>query len=165
MSTNGARLTGHTGNDEIGTPLALYRWLDSRFRFDYDAAASADTFKADTYSTAEGTFRFEHGWEIVTIDDRDGLRFSWAGRRVFVNPPYSTALMRAFLEKGIAERNTAEIIVFLAKYDPSTANGRLLDGPHFHLEDAMRVKFEGQEHASTFPVRVAIVKPDMWRPS
>lgn len=173
----GARLTGHSGNDCIGTPIALYRWLDRRFKFNYDAAAGHDTAKADTYSTIEGTFRkcydvpatCTHEPFMCTgrteIDRMDGLRQTWLNRRVFVNPPYSTALMRAFLEKGIEERNNAEVIVFLVKYDPSTANGRLLDSPYFHLEDAMRVKFDGMTAASTFPARVAIVKPDMWRPA
>lgn len=159
----GARLTGHSGNDEIGTPQALYDWLDRRFRFNYDAAAGHGTAKCDLYSTTGGTWSLFGSGGL--IDARDGLALPWGGKRVFCNPPYSTALMRAFLEKGITERNNAEVIVFLVKYDPSTADGRLLDSPYFHLEDAMRVKFEGMTSASTFPVRVAIVKPDMWRPS
>ena len=171
----GARLTGHSGNDEIGTPPALYRWLARRFQFNYDAAASHETAKVVTYSTVNGTYRrsrasasaFDASWDTnVKIDTLDGLRQEWNNRRVFVNPPYSTALMRAFVEKAIEERNNAEVIVMLVKYDPTTVTGRLLDDRrYFHLEQPMRVKFDGMTASSTFPVVVAIAKPEMWRPS
>ena len=155
----GARLTGHSGNDEIGTPKPLFNWLERRFQFNYDAAASHVNALTTHYSTSEGTPR-GHGNQLTM----DGLTYPWANWRVFVNPPYSTALMRAFVEKAIEERNNAEIIVMLVKYDPSTATGRLLDDRrYFHLEQPMRVKFDGMTSASTFPVVVAIVKPDPWR--
>lgn len=173
----GARLTGHSGNDEIGTPADLYRWLNRRFDFNYDAAASYENFKLPDgregrFSTQDGTYVRTSGYGQggysdfvgVTVYEEsplDGLTYSWDSLRVFCNPPYSSPLMRQFIEKAIAERNAADIIVLLVKYDASTVNGRLLR-EHFHLEYLPRVKYEGMAQAATFPSVVAIAKPD-WK--
>ena len=153
----GNELTGHSGNDEIGTPQWLYDDLTRRFKFDYDAAASHINAKAVAYSTIEGSFRY--GGLLSTVD---GLGLEWADRRVFVNPPYGHPRFRLFIEKAIAERNSAEIIVMLAKYDSSTENGRLLR-EHFHLEYLPRIKYAGMDNAATFASVIAIAKPDTWR--
>ena len=165
----GNELTGHSGNDEIGTPRWLFNSLDRRFQFTYDAAASHENALCDTYSTVEGTFRKWRAdedprlWNPQEIDALDGLRQEWFERRAFVNPPYSQPLMGQFIEKAIEERNDAQIIVMLVKYDPSTKNGRLLQS-HFHLEYLPRIKYDGMKNAATFASVVAIVKPDMVKP-
>lgn len=159
LTKPGQELVGHSGNDEIGTPRWLYDDLNRRFQFDYDAAASADNFKCLPWSGADGTYHLDIGNQLVRIDGRDGLTFPWAGRRVFVNPPYSAPLMGQFIEKAIEERNAAEIVVMLVKYDASTANGRLLR-EHFHLEYLKRIRYEGMSQGATFPSVVAIVRPD-----
>ena len=58
--------------DSRGTPPELYAALDAEFHFDLDPCP------LDTTSTAGAPL-----W------GKDGLRASWAGRRVFCNPPYS----------------------------------------------------------------------------
>lgn len=153
----GQELVGHSKNDEIGTPQWLFDWLDRRFNFDYDAAASHENAKCWRYSTAEATWTAD-GHRMKG----DGLTYSWEALRVFVNPPYSRPLMGQFIEKAIEERNDAEIVVMLVKYDASTANARLIRD-HFHIEYLPRVKYEGMEQGATFPSVVAIVRPDVPR--
>lgn len=162
----GSDLTGHSGNDEIGTPRWLFSALNRRFKFTYDAAASHENALCGTYSTIKGTFiRLPLDFtNINPIDTLDGLSQEWQGRRVFVNPPYSQPLMGQFIEKAISDRNNAEIIVMLLKFDPSTKNGRLLLGGNFHLEFLPRIKYEGMANAATFASVVAILKQDMVKP-
>lgn len=155
MPKSAAALNGSSGNDEVGTPDWLYRWLDQWFAFNYDAAASHTNRKTNRYSTVEGTWLV--GGQM--IGSGDGVSYPWQAKRVFVNPPYSRPLMRQFIEKAIAERNNAEIIVMLVKYDASTENGRLLR-ENFHLEYMPRVKFDGQEQGATFATVIAIARPD-----
>jgi phage N-6-adenine-methyltransferase len=57
---------------EWATPKALYDKLDRRFHFTLDPCATAENAKCPRFFTKED----------------DGLRQSWAGERVFMNPPY-----------------------------------------------------------------------------
>lgn len=54
------------------TPPELFAELDREFRFTLDPCATAGTAKCPKYFT----------------EDDDGLSQSWAGHRVFMNPPY-----------------------------------------------------------------------------
>jgi len=156
------QMNGHTGNNEIGTPQELFDWLNRRFKFNYDAAASDDNAKCDWYSTVTHTIA-----PVLWVDDRalldmfdlDGLTYEWRGKRVFVNPPYGRGIFTQFIEKAMDERSNAEIIVMLAKYDASTRNGRLLRD-HFHLEYLPRIKYEGMTQAAPFPSVIAIARQD-----
>lgn len=164
VSKPGNELTGHSGNDEITTPRGLFDWLNRRFMFDYDAFASHENALCDIYSTKDGTFIRNARWDGSSAR-ADGLTHPWEGFRVFLNPPYSNPLMRQAIEKCIEERNNAQIIVGLFKFDTSTANGRLLmDERYFHLEPQPRIKYGGMKSAATFASVIAIAKPDVWRP-
>jgi phage N-6-adenine-methyltransferase len=68
--------------------------LHARFGFTLDAAASPENAKLPRFFTAE----------------QDGLRWSWAGERVYCNPPYSD--IRPWVEKAWREV-AAELIVML----------------------------------------------------
>jgi phage N-6-adenine-methyltransferase len=59
--------------DDRETDPALFAQLHERFRFTIDVAASPHNAKLPRYYTAED----------------DGLEQSWAGERVWCNPPYS----------------------------------------------------------------------------
>jgi len=72
--------------DEWATPDDLFNRLNSEFRFNLDACATSDNAKCDDFFTKE----------------QNGLIQSWAGRRVWCNPPYGRAvgdfIKKAFLE-------------------------------------------------------------------
>lgn len=155
MQKPGSELVGHSGNDEIGTPQWLFDWLDKRFWFNFDAASSVENAKTENYTTIYGLYLDGE----MADDSVSGLTAPWSARRVFVNPPYSTELMRQFVEKAILERNSAHCIVMLLKYDASTKTGKLIR-ENFHLEYLPRVKYEGMNQAATFPSVIAIAIPD-----
>jgi phage N-6-adenine-methyltransferase len=83
--------------DDRGTDPAFFAELNERFGFTVDVAAAPHNAKCERYYT-----RVE-----------DGLAQPWTGERVWCNPPYSAALLRAFVEKAWSEHQTAELIVML----------------------------------------------------
>lgn len=161
-----SKLTGHSGNDELRTPAYIYDWLNRRFQFSLDAAATHKNRLADVYCTTEGTFFLsEWAWEpkvVTPWDERDGLTYPWANSRVFLNPPYSRPLFGQFIEKAIQERDAAEIIVMLVKWDTSTENARLLR-QYAHIEELRRVSYDDENGnplpAATFASAIAILRP------
>lgn len=68
---------------------------NERFRFTIDAAASTENARLPRFWTAE----------------QDALVQSWAGERIWCNPPYSD--IRPWVEKAWQERNTELIVMLL----------------------------------------------------
>lgn len=81
--------------DDRATTPEVFEPLDRRFRFTIDVAASVENAKCPHY--------FD-----LSID---GLTQSWAGERVWCNPPYSN--IRPWVEKAWVEADRAELIVML----------------------------------------------------
>lgn len=95
---NHPQQTRHSGSnpdvDDRALPPEDFAALHSRFRFTVDAAASDENRKCDRYYTVR----------------EDGLSQSWAGERVYCNPPYSDIL--PWVLKAWSERD-AELSVLL----------------------------------------------------
>lgn len=87
--------------DEWETPPDLYRTLNREFKFTLDPA-----------STPENV--------LVGKAPKDGLAMSWAGERVYCNPPYSN--WRPWVEKAKHEalNHTCKVAVLLLPVDTST---------------------------------------------
>lgn len=143
------KLHGSSQNDEIQTPQELFDRLNRAFGFDTDAFASDSNHLLPMYWTQE----------------TDALAQDWSGRRVFANPPYSRGLINLAVDKMIAERNQAEIIVTLIKVDTSTQWWQRL-AAHAHIDYLpKRVKYyhpnppAGWAGAS-FPSAICILKKD-----
>lgn len=168
MSELSNKLNGHSKNDELRTPRYLWDWLDRRFRFDLDAAASHENARTDLYCTVDGTYDRHLGLGAglgegpYRCGAGDGLTQPWLNSRVYVNPPYSRPLLGQFIEKAIAERDNAEIIVMLVKCDTSTENYRMLER-NAHIEHLRRVRYEDENGkllpAATFASCLAIIRP------
>lgn len=79
-----------TDGDSWGTPDDLFQAYHWEFDFTLDAAARAHNAKLPTFPA-------------------DGLRESWAGHRVWCNPPYSN--IRPWVEK--AARREADLVAML----------------------------------------------------
>lgn len=80
--------------DDRALPIEEFAKLDERFQFTLDAAASERNRKKERFFSVENC----------------GLTASWAGERVYCNPPYSD--VRPWLEKAWHETG-AELIVML----------------------------------------------------
>lgn len=84
--------------DDRGTPPELFDPLNARFVFTLDVAAAHHNAKCERYYTLED----------------DGLAQSWAGERVWCNPPYNARDLAAFTAKAWHEwERDAELIVML----------------------------------------------------
>jgi phage N-6-adenine-methyltransferase len=85
-ATNHPQQTGKRGAadavDDRGTTPELFDPLHERFRFTLDVAAAPHNTKCERYFTR----------------DDDGLTQSWAGERVWCNPPYSD--IRSWVQKA-----------------------------------------------------------------
>src|SRR5204863_2425887 len=79
--------------DERATAPEFFAPLHERFRFTIDVAATAENTKCERF---------------YSIED-DGLAQSWAGERVWCNPPYSN--IEPWIEK--AALSPAELVVML----------------------------------------------------
>jgi phage N-6-adenine-methyltransferase len=78
------------------TPDALYRALDQEFDFTVDAAADEGNARCDLFIAQES----------------DALAVSWAGERIFVNPPYGRALGR-WVHKAMLEAQECGALVVM----------------------------------------------------
>lgn len=81
--------------DDRGTSPEDFAWFNTLGPFTLDVAAASHNAKCDRY---------------FTVRD-DGLRQSWAGERVWCNPPYSN--IGAWVEKAWEEHGTADGIAML----------------------------------------------------
>lgn len=80
--------------DDRALPAADFAVLNERFQFTVDAASSNENTKLDRHWTEED----------------NGLAQSWAGERIYCNPPFSS--ISPWVEKAWSER-AADLIVML----------------------------------------------------
>ena len=163
---SGAALQGGSGDNEKQTPRALWLWADRRYEFTYDAAASHNNALCRSYSTVEGTFRADAAAGLFghrghrKLGDQNGLERSWAGLRVWCNPPYGRGVFRDFINKFYDERNEAAIIVGLIKWDPSTDLARFVR-TFCDVTELPRIKYQGEDNFATFASALVVVRPDI----
>ena len=81
--------------DDRGTTAEIFDPLHERFNFTVDVAAAAHNTKLKRYFTEED----------------DGIRQSWAGERVWCNPPYSD--IKPWVRKAWRSISQCEVIVML----------------------------------------------------
>ena len=148
-----------SGN-EWQTPRSLFDQLTTWFALDYDAAATHDNALCDEYSDDGGTWLQVAGYSPVRRSANDGITEPWAGRRVWVNPPYARAEIGRWMAKCYSERNEAAIIVALVKHDPSTLWWQRyigLNGEHaIVLPVPYRVKFSGAKSGANFASAIVV---------
>mgnify|MGYP001606553347 CR=1 FL=1 len=97
---------GATDRDDLGTDPALFAEWDAIYHFTLDVAASHANAKCERYLTKEDA-------------PLDGLGQTWAGERVWCNPPYSA--IRPWVEKAWAEVDVEIIVMLLPANRPEQA--------------------------------------------
>lgn len=141
-----------TGKDDWETPAGLFEKLNAEFNFTIDVAASDSNHKLPRYYTRE----------------TDGLAQSWAGERVFCNPPYSKKNrdnpgQAAWVEKAYKETLNGALTVLLipARTDTAVFHDYIL--PHAEIRFIRgRLRFEDNgrpSDAAPFPSMIAIFRP------
>jgi site-specific DNA-methyltransferase (adenine-specific) len=132
-----------SATDEWATPQAVFDYLDSIFSFTLDPCASPDNAKCERYFTVE----------------QDGLLQSWQGERVFVNPPYGTAIAD-WLRKGYREARGGALVVFLvpARTDTRWWHDYAIKG-EVHLLRG-RLKYNDGDDSAPFPSAVVVFYPN-----
>lgn len=151
MNPHPSRLAVHFSgvSDEWRTPPDLFAALDNEFCFTLDPAATRENALCSAYFTQE----------------TNGLVQTWAGHRVFVNPPYSDA--SSWIEKASKESRNCQVIVMLipARTDTKAfhsyiwAAGDHTHGPRRGVEIRFlkgRLKFSGHTSPAPFPSMLVI---------
>lgn len=130
------------------TPQALFEAVSASYGpFTLDAAASPANAKcARFFSPAE-----------------DGLAQSWAGERVWLNPPYGGRPIRPWLEKAAREAAAGATVVALLPFAPDTAWWLEL----VHVVGAEvravrgRVRFVGSPGSAPFASALVVYRPPL----
>jgi len=112
------------------TPVELYAALDREFRFTFDPCPARKPSEAG-----------------LPLFGTDGLSISWAGHRVFCNPPYGRGLGR-----WLAKAREAEISVFLlpARTDTRWWHDYALGADEVRFVRG-RLRFKGASTGAPFP--------------
>ena len=124
--------------DSRGTPPELYAALDAEFRF------TLDPCPLDTSATAGAPL-----W------GKDGLRRSWAGERVFCNPPYSS------IAQWIGKHPEAGLAVYLlpVKSDMGWWHDHVMRADEVRFIRG-RLRFQSMNGGAPFPSVVVVF--DKW---
>jgi len=131
MDERTRQLMHSSGRSDWSTPQPFFDRLNEIYHFDLDPAASAENAKCAEYFTAE----------------QNGLRQSWKGHRVFLNPPYGKQ------EKACAKRRNGN---YSCKKSKCVKRGYHIDEDKPGVIDWVRKCSEEAHHAfivALLPVR------------
>jgi site-specific DNA-methyltransferase (adenine-specific) len=126
------------------TPQEWFDYLNLEFKFTLDPCCVAATAKCDFFYTPE----------------TDGLNHSWAGRRVFMNPPYGEAIYH-WMKKAYEEcRNNGVLVVCFvpARVDTQWWHDFAAKASDIRFPIG-RVKFAGADTSAPFPVAIVVFRP------
>lgn len=129
---------------EWPTPQDFFDKLNARFQFTLDPCATHENAKCQWYYTKED----------------DGLKQSWAGHRVFMNPPWSRKhgeLIDQWVEKARLEAENGTLVVGLlpARIDTQWWHNHVQGHADVRFK-AGRLKFGEAKNGAKFPSAVAI---------
>ena len=135
-----------TSSDRPGTRIfgtALAAALNAEFHFSLDAAASADNALCERY---------------LTVDD-DGAAQSWAGERVWCNPPYSRKGGQArFLDRAAMREAEVAVLLIPARTDTVAWHDYVIPWASEVRFVRGRLRFQGASNSAPFPSAVAVFR-------
>ena len=139
----GEKVLFSSASEEWATPRDFFAKLDKEFFFTLDPCATAESTVVNRFFTRE----------------MDGLSKSWAGERVFMNPPYGKTIGK-WMQKALSEsRGGSPLIVCLVPARTDTrwwhecvqgkAEVRFIRG---------RLRFGGSKNSAPFPSCIVIYR-------
>jgi len=135
--------------DEYGTPCWLFDQLDRMFQFTLDPCATPGNTKVlSQFFTAE----------------ENGLAHSWAGERVFMNPPYSQ--IKKWMHKAHSEWeiNNTLVVALVPNRSCTQWYHRYVHGSAALVQPIEgRIQFDGGEGPATFPSIIVYYLPRIVR--
>ena len=132
--------------DDWETPKDLFRKLDEEFHFTLDPCATPQTAKCKKFYTKND----------------DGLRQSWAGEVVFMNPPYGRQIAKWVKKAWEESKKGATVVALLPArtdtnwfhdYVLNKAEIRFIRGRVYFRQDGGRVD------RAPFPSMIVIYRP------
>lgn len=131
---------------EWETPNWLFQQLDREFNFTVDAAATTENNKVI------------HFWN----KEENGLKKSWPGKVVWINPPWSAKDLQAWTEKAWKESSLNGVTIVMlvpAKTDQKWWHLYALQAERRFIPG--RVKFSDEDNTYPGPVVVLVFGPDV----
>jgi phage N-6-adenine-methyltransferase len=127
---------------EWGTPQNFYDKLNQEFNFTLDPCATNENHKCKKYFTKED----------------DGLSKDWSKDVVFMNPPYSRATTKVWIEKAYQESIKGAIVVCLIPANTSAIMWQEIIFPHAAQIRFIRgrLHFEGNKDCAPFSSAVIV---------
>lgn len=126
--------------DDWSTPQDLFDTLDAEFDFTLDPCASDANHKCAKYYTAA----------------ENGLKQSWAGERVFCNPPYGRAI-KSWVRKCCEESTKLCVMLIPARTDTAWFHDYI-----YHKADIRfirgRLRFGNSRNSAPFPSMIVIFR-------
>ena len=129
-----------SASEEWETPQHIFDALNVQFQFTLDPCATPENAKCEKYFTKED----------------NGLIKSWAGERVFMNPPYGREITSWILKAYKESRNPDTIVVCLlpARTDTKWFHRYCTKGMIWFIRG--RLKFGENENAAPFPSMIVV---------
>ena len=143
---NNARAHYSSEKGDWGTPAWLFAALNRVFKFTLDAAASESDAKCPKYFDKKA----------------DGLSQSWAGQRVWLNPPYGQK-PPLWCKKALVEsRENGALVVLLLASRSSTNwwHDYVLAKGNCVIPLRGRLTFEGAPNCAPFSSVIVVMPPD-----
>jgi len=124
-------------SNEWDTPQEFFDRLDKHFNFTLDPATNGFNSKCPKYYTEE----------------EDGLKQSWAGETVFMNPPYGRDIKK-WVEKAKTEakqENTTVVALIPARTDTQYWHEHIFHEAKQIIFVKGRLKFGGKKNSAPLP--------------
>ena len=137
------RILFSSNSNEWETPEHLFKELDNEFHFTLDPCCTHENAKCKKHYTIE----------------EDGLKKSWGGETVFVNPPYGRQLGK-WVKKSYEEsrkENTIVVMLIPSRTDTSYFHDYILDKAETRFIRG-RLRFGNATENAPFPSMVAIYR-------
>lgn len=144
MSKNLMPLISSSKSDQWATPQQWFDYLDLEFKFTLDPCADANNAKCKNFFSPED----------------DGLSKSWAGERVFMNPPYGREIGK-WMKKAYRECVESHALVVClvpARVDTAWWHEYAAKASDIRFPVG-RIKFGDASAPAPFPVAIVIFRP------